>query len=186
MSRDRIDPRYDPMQQLIEVLHQLKGALGRPGVANAAYVGPAAGDLYRAADPLSRDNNDLPGFPFTYSPGMAVLLNGVGTPTAPGTLTTIQYTVTDATHDVFFKLAVSTGPFLVQIRVGDRYTSQVAGNGVNAVRSELVFGNSAASPGLWLRSLHTKTNDIVYFDLYDVSGAPNYVSIAMDGIVRGR
>ena len=214
---DRPDPRFtsNPTDRMLwQMLQELRrmnerGTRGMgdssqasPGGDGNPLIAPGAGHLYyRMADPLSRDNNALPGFDYGYSPGQNVPLNSFpgpvyGTPAAPGPITTISYVVLNTTHDVYFRLASSSGPFMVQVRVGDRQTVQtvtangtggVLGSGINAVNSALYFGNTASFPGTYLCPLRTETQDVIYFDCYDIAnlGAPNYVSILMQGVVRG-
>jgi hypothetical protein len=165
MSRDRLDPRYN----------------------NANYLGPTQREILRAADPLSNDTGDAedPGLPFGYSPNQGFVLNPFnpvgpvyGTPAAPGQITTVQFTVTDRSFDAFFKVCVSTGPFLAAIRKGQQSYYNMP------VHSSLIFGSAASNPGLWLRSLHANTNDIIYVDCYDISGALNYVWLLFDGVQK--
>ena len=199
MNGDRQNPQYDPIERLIRAVQQLTQKIDsrRPDIDNP-LIGPAASQIYRMADPLSRDENAMPGFDYGYSPGMNFGLNFFagpvyGTPAAPGPITTVQYNVLNATHDVYFRLAKATGPFMVQVRVGDRQTTQTvttgvgAGSGVNGVLSTLYFGDSASYPGTYLCPLRTATQDVVYFDMWDIAnlGAVNYVSILMNGVVRG-
>jgi hypothetical protein len=135
-----------------------------------------AAPQFDAVRPDDEEEDDL-GQHFGYGPQQGVALPA-GTALAPGTLTQLQYQVNNKRHHGFYLKCQSTGPFLVNIKVGSRYLYNTAMHSAN------VFGTSAGSPGPYLRPQVTDTNDTVIFECQDISGATNYLYIHVDGVER--
>jgi hypothetical protein len=117
-----------------------------------------------------------PGEHFVYGPPTVTLAAAtLGPPLVPGALQEVTYQITNRHHHVYLVTMNSTGAFLVQIKVGDRYIFNTPQHSAN------IFGQGG-SPMPFLRPLRTRVNDIVYFDLQDLSGAANTVYITMHGV----
>jgi hypothetical protein len=122
-----------------------------------------------------------PGLHFSYTPGVATLPPGTapvaGPPYVagiPGKLIEVSYQITNNDHDGYHLLVQATGPFLVQIKVGTRYIFNDYQHGFN------IFG-SQGHPMPFLIPIKTRLNDIVYFELQDISWQYNNVYITVTG-----
>lgn len=130
----------------------------------AAPVVPAS------ASPFIRTpEGDEPGFHFHYGPPPVTL--------AANASQEISYQVTNHDHHAYYLTAYSTGNFTCLIKVGDRLMSNVP------VHSGLMFGQGG-SPMPLLAPLRMRKNDIIYFNLTDISNAQNTIYISLIGVER--
>lgn len=136
------------------------GPRRRLGQAPVAQTGP---DAF-----ISRhDEDEEPGFHFHYGPPPTTLqANGS---------TEISYQVTNHDHDAYYLTAQSTGAFTCTIKVGDRLMSNIP------IHSANLFGQGG-SPMPLLVPLRTRKNDIIYFDITDISGQQNTIYITLTGV----
>jgi hypothetical protein len=108
-----------------------------------------------------------PGMPYSYGVEALALAGNAS----------IQKQIQVVNHDfkAYFLMGVSTGKFSCKIRVGDRYLSNIA------IHSDNLFGSSVAPMPL-LSPIMAKKNDLVIFEITDLSGAPNDIRISLNGI----
>lgn len=120
-----------------------------------------------------------PGDHFVYGPPTTTLQAcTLGPPLVTLPAVEISYQVNNRRHHGYHLVAQSTGPFLVQIKVGSKYIFNTPQHSAN------VFGTSGSNPAPYLRPIECDPNDIVYFDLQDISGALNTVYISVIGVEK--
>lgn len=107
-----------------------------------------------------------PGMHYTY--GVEQLALAAGAAAAP------QFQVLNHDFEADFMVVISTGAFSAQIRIGDRYLSNIP------IHSANQFG-TAQNPMPLLAPLTIRKNDIVIIQLLDLSGALNDIRIGFIG-----
>jgi hypothetical protein len=106
------------------------------------------------------EDEDNPGMHFVYGPPPCTLVASAGAGQV-GAMQEVTYQVQNNDHHGYYLTAESTGPFLN------------------------VFG-TGGSPMPFLVPIRTRENDIIYFDLQDISGAANTVYISVIGVEKQR
>jgi hypothetical protein len=129
------------------------------GDASSAAATPAATPLPQATV------QPVPGMTFDYHVSIALNAGQANVPA--------NFQITD--HDFIpdFLNAVSSGSFKIQMKIGDRYLSNVPVVAAN------IFGTGQAPMPVNMGVL--KINTIVYLTLTDTSGNPNQVDITFRG-----
>jgi hypothetical protein len=130
----------------------------RMGATSAPVAAPAPAAPAPIADP---------GMHFTY--GIDQLALAGNAQAAP------QVQVVNHSFRASFLVALSTGPFSCRLRVGDRYLSNIA------IHSDNLFG-TAQAPMPLLAPIAVDKNDLIIFEITDLSGAPNDIRIALIGV----
>jgi len=130
--------------------------------------------MYRPNPTLGAIPGAAPAMP-QVDPGMHYTYGVEALPLGANAQVARQIQVVNHSFRANFLVAQSDGAFSCRLRVGDRYLSNIP------IHSGNLFG-TAANPMPLLVPISATKNDIIIFELQDLSGAPNNIRIGLIGV----